>query len=114
MRAQKQDRIASLLECSSVPCPGIPEYILRSRFQLLRNEALEAIRAARTMAIHDNYLSCSCCPCPAHSSIHLVCIQFPALLIESCARSNLIPMLYTGDALHITKNNDAHNIPLFE
>src|SRR5574340_358833 len=106
MCAQKQDRVASLLKCVNVSCPGIPEDILRSRFQLLWNETLEAIRAACAMTIHDNYFSCPGCPCSSYSSIHLVCIQLPALLVESCASRNLVPVLYTGDALHITENND--------
>jgi hypothetical protein len=34
------------------------------------------------------------------------------LLVESCTSRNLVPMLNTRDTLHITENDDPHNIPL--
>src|SRR6266478_10223088 len=113
MGTHKQDRIASLLKRCDVACPGIAENILSARFQVFRDEALKAVCSSGSVAVNDYDLTRPRRTGTTHGGIHLVGIEFSALFIKSCARGNLFPGLYAGDAFHITKDNNAHNVPSF-
>ena len=109
VRAEKEDGIVALLIGGDVTRPGIAKDVLRPRFQALRLEAFEAIRAARAVTIDDDDLSRPCRPRPAYRRVHLIGIEPSALLVEGGAAGDLFPGFDAGDALHIAENDYTHN-----
>src|SRR5579872_3631994 len=108
MCAHEQNGVASLFKSLDVASPGIAEDVLRPRFQVFGQETLEIVRAARAMTIHYNDVTDTRRTSAAHSRVHLIGVQFAALLIKWMTGGNLLPRLNTRDTFHITENHDPH------
>src|SRR2546428_13672900 len=74
-------------------------------------KTFEAICSTGSVTIDDDDISCTCCASAAHGSVHLICIQFSALLVQCFTCRNLVPMLDARDAFHITENSNLHTLP---
>src|SRR5947209_2602238 len=86
--------------------------VLRPGFQPLGQKAFEVVRSSGSVAINYNNLGSSCRACPPHRRAHLISIEFATLFIGRLTGRNLFPGFYTGDAFHITENNNTHKLPL--
>src|SRR5579883_2654461 len=114
MRAHKEDGIAALLECLGIARPGMAQHILRARFELVWDKAFEAKAAARAMTIHHNDVGCPCGACAPHCRVDLTSIEPASVFIGGMAPIDLLPGLNTTNSFHITEDDNAHRITLFQ
>src|SRR5437879_12160260 len=84
------------------------KHIACPRLKLLRDQALEAIRAARAVAVDDHNVVGSRRLRTAYSSVHLAGHEAAPLLILGLAAVDLIPCLNARDAFHIHPDHDTH------
>ena len=64
------------------------------------------------MTIHHFDPACSGGAGTANRCIHLIRIEFAALLVERLSAGYLVPVFYTRNPFHIAENNNVHAYPL--